>query len=784
MFCQLPYTLSQATCSNFESFTFGVIADCQCESNSCNAQFMLQDAVDYFNNNSNIEFCAHLGDFWQDDFSYRGLVQPIYESLNADHHYALGNHEFDGLGQSEQMNLPNVLGMPDWYYDFSVYNWRFIVIESYELATGSALAHPELATERDSLLNAFPGQSYSGCISQSQLDYIDATITTAQANDENVVLFAHHPLVYSSSNFQVRNRQSLIDILESYDNVVAYMNGHGHSSELQVQNGINYVTFDDMKNSTPATFSIVEVKQDTIEIQGFGQADDHTLLFTSKIQILDDDGDNVCNDVDLCPGFDDGLIGMPCNDNDGCTIGETWDTNCNCSGGVLQDQDNDGICDADDLCPSFNNNLIGMACDDNDNCTTGETWDSSCNCTGGVFQDSDGDGVCDANDTCPTFNNSQIGMPCTDFDNCTINDTWGTDCICRGIFQDSDGDGVCDADDICPAFNDNQIGIPCTDFDDCTVGDIWDINCNCIGTFQDSDSDGVCDAQDICASGDDNQDSDNDGTPDACDVCDGNLIGMPCNDNDMCTVNDTFDANCNCLGTFMDSDGDGICDALDNDCTTLHSDNFETNSGIWQSGGIDAEYVNSVFSPDGDYSMRIRDNSFDVSSIFSTPIDLSSNTDDLNIRFSYQPVGMEEFESFILEMSVDQGMTFTVIQEWVSGIDFVNNTIYTESVQLPNSASSANTIFKFRCNASINSDEVFLDNIVIETCAAECEDFVFNLMNAAATESLIAQIAIESNHIVQPNTVIEYNAGDYILLTEGFEVVSQANFHAFIEGCQ
>jgi len=66
----------------------------------------------------------------------------------------------------------------------------------------------------------------------------------------------------------------------------------------------------------------------------------------------------------------------------------------------------------------------------------------------------------------------------------------------------------------------------------------------------------------------------------------------------------------------------------------------------------------------------------------------------------------------------------------------------------------------------------------------ECVDFVFDLMNGNATESRISKIGIESNNIVQPNSNIDYNAGDYVLLKEGFEVAFQAIFHAFIEGCQ
>ncbi len=39
------------------------------------------------------------------------------------------------------------------------------------------------------------------------------------------------------------------------------------------------------------------------------------------------------------------------------------------------------------------------------------------------------------------------------------------------------------------------------------------------------------------------------------------IIG--CDDGWACTVNDQYDENCNCIGTFLDSDDDGVCDAED-----------------------------------------------------------------------------------------------------------------------------------------------------------------------------------------------------------------------------
>ena len=61
-------------------------------------------------------------------------------------------------------------------------------------------------------------------------------------------------------------------------------------------------------------------------------------------------------------------------------------------------------------------------------------------------------------------------------------------------------------------------------------------------------------------------DSDNDGVCDPVDQCPGlndALIGTPCNDGNPCTINDVYNSNCGCSGTFADSDSDGICDFND-----------------------------------------------------------------------------------------------------------------------------------------------------------------------------------------------------------------------------
>ncbi len=127
----------------------------------------------------------------------------------------------------------------------------------------------------------------------------------------------------------------------------------------------------------------------------------HIFYTPRQENIFDSDGDGIADPQDQCPNLNDNLIGTSCSDGDPCTTGETYDNNCNCSGGTFQDSDNDGVCNALDTCPGFNNGLIGSSCNDGNPCTVGETYNASCGCSGGIVLDSDSDGVCDANDICP-----------------------------------------------------------------------------------------------------------------------------------------------------------------------------------------------------------------------------------------------------------------------------------------------------------------------------------------------------------------------------------------------
>ena len=139
---------------------------------------------------------------------------------------------------------------------------------------------------------------------------------------------------------------------------------------------------------------------------------------------------------------------------------------------------------------------------------------------------------------------------------------------------------------------------------------------------------------------------------------------------------------------------------------------FETGLEGWQDGGSDCERIlDASRAFEGSYSIRLRDNSSSSNAVSPT-LNLAGNNQ-VTIEFHTYAVGMENGEDYFIEFF--NGSSYQVIGQYVTGTDFNNGSFFTDTITL-NAASynfNANNRFRIRCDASVNNDQVYFDQIII-----------------------------------------------------------------------
>jgi subtilisin family serine protease len=202
----------------------------------------------------------------------------------------------------------------------------------------------------------------------------------------------------------------------------------------------------------------------------------------------------------------------------------------------------------------------------------------------------------------------------------------------------------------------------------------------------------------------------------------GNNLGIPVNFTGLTACTDyEFQIQTNCSNGAT-SDWSSMSTFTTTGCTgcsyvTVDDNNFESGWGIWNDGGSDCRRsANDATYALGTYCVRLRDNT-STSTMTTDNIDLS-NYSELTVDFSYYPRSMDNSnEDFWLQISTDGGSTYTTVEEWNTNDEFVNNQRYYDSVIIPGPFTS-NTRLRFRCDASGNSDWVYIDEVIISGCTS------------------------------------------------------------------
>jgi len=278
--------------SNDSSYLkIGLIADpqyCDCPPSGTRfyreSMWKLPAAVDTFNK-YDVDFVMTLGDFIDIDYESFDSILPLYNILNMPDYKLLGNHEFE-IADSLKDKVIHLLNMPDYYYDFDYNNWRFIVLDGTELAEYDSILHMDLREEGDSLWQSIQGEindrPWNGGIGRTQRNWLENKITDAMNKYEKVILFCHFPL-YPTHNLNLWNRFQIIDIVEKYDNVIAYINGHNHDGNYALLNSKHYITQKAMiETYDTSSFSILSFYNNKLVFNSFGLMNDQILTFKNK----------------------------------------------------------------------------------------------------------------------------------------------------------------------------------------------------------------------------------------------------------------------------------------------------------------------------------------------------------------------------------------------------------------------------------------------------------------------------------------------------------------------
>lgn len=151
-------------------------------------------------------------------------------------------------------------------------------------------------------------------------------------------------------------------------------------------------------------------------------------------------------------------------------------------------------------------------------------------------------------------------------------------------------------------------------------------------------------------------------------------------------------------------------------CSTMMDEDFEAGLGVWSDGGADCAHSTVAgYAGSGVGSLRLRDNS---SSSYSRSVALDmSAVSQVTFSFHFVTVGFgSSSEDFWLEISTDNGSSWTTVQTWAHTVDFYNDVAEDESLVIEGPFSSE-TRFQWICDASTNSDRLYIDDISITACS-------------------------------------------------------------------
>jgi manganese-dependent ADP-ribose/CDP-alcohol diphosphatase len=272
-------------------FCFGILADPQyCDCEPSGSRFYrstlkkLEECIQELNT-KDLSFVVQLGDLIDRDFRSFDTIISIYNQLDTKKYHVLGNHDF-GVSSEKKDSILSKLGLTERYYDFCIKNWRFIVLDGNDISLFANIAGSDKYKKAENIYNelvkrnAPNANTWNGTLSKEQIDWMENKLKESTEAGERVILFCHYPVYPDYNAHNLWNSTELINLIESFDCIVAYINGHNHHGNYGIKKGIHYLTLHGMvETQLENSYVIVEVYNNYLKVVGYGREPNRILKF-------------------------------------------------------------------------------------------------------------------------------------------------------------------------------------------------------------------------------------------------------------------------------------------------------------------------------------------------------------------------------------------------------------------------------------------------------------------------------------------------------------------------
>ncbi|WP_090391848.1 metallophosphoesterase [Niabella drilacis] len=268
---------------------FGLIADPQyADADSRGTRFYrnslkkLEDCVITFNQEK-LPFMINLGDITDRNPADLDPVLQVLKQLRSPVYTTPGNHDYTGVASNE--TLYKKLKMPAPYYSFKKGNWRFIMLNTNEIASYSNVAGTWKEQELNVMLKNINerhgknAQEYNGGISSRQLQWLKALLQRSERKGENVLIFSHHPFG-CATGLTALNDKEVIAVIAPFKCVRALIAGHHHAGAFCEIGTLPCIVAEGMVETPDQnSYGIVELYPDKLMLKGYGRMTTRTISF-------------------------------------------------------------------------------------------------------------------------------------------------------------------------------------------------------------------------------------------------------------------------------------------------------------------------------------------------------------------------------------------------------------------------------------------------------------------------------------------------------------------------